>query len=170
MAAADATSFVVKNQAYRLYFVMLDNTTGNPITGGLTVLAATRSLDGAAFAATSGTATEIGTTGFGYVDLVAAETNTSATIVHVTASNATALYFNATLFPLDLSESSTHWMKQTVKRLEQGILQMASWFVNKTKRNNSTGTITVRNVADSADVTTLAVNETSGEEVKASWS
>ena len=41
---------------------------------------------------------------------------------------------------------------------------------NKTKRNNSTGTITIRNAADSADVTTMSVNESGGEEIKAGWS
>lgn len=170
MAAEDATSFVVKNQAYRLYFKIVSNSSGNPITGGLTDLTTTISKDGALFVATSGTPVEIGTSGYAYIDLVASEVNTSATILHATASNANALYYSHTLFPLDLSESSTHWLKQTVKRFEQGIVQAAAWFANKTKRNNSTGTITIRNAADSADVTTMSVNESGGEEIKAGWS
>ena len=170
MASTDASTFPVKGQAYRVTGKIVNATTGNPITGALTTPASTVSKDGAAFASTTTPVAEIGTTGYFYVDLSAAEMNANTVVVHVTAANADAVYASLCIFPVDLSESSTHWMKQTVKRLEQGIMQMASWFVNKTKRNNSTGTITVRNVADSADVTTLAVNETSGEEVKASWS
>jgi hypothetical protein len=170
MASTDVSTFPVKGQAYRVTGKIVNGTTGNPITGGLTTLTSTVSKDGAAFASTTSAAAEIGTTGYFTVDLSATEMDAYTVVVHVTAANANAVYSSICLIPVVLDESSTHWMKQTVKRLEQGIMQMASWFVNKTKRNNTTGTITVRNVADSADVTTLGVNETSGEEVKASWS
>lgn len=170
MAASDASTFPVKGQAYRISGKIVNSSTGNPITGGLTTLTSTVSKDGGAFASTTSAAAEIGTTGYFYVDLSSTEMNANTVIVHVTAANANAVYASIEIKPADLTESSTHWYKQTVKRLEQGIYQAAAWFANKTKRNNSTGTITIRNAADSADITTMAVNETSGEEVKAGWS
>ncbi len=170
MSATDASTFPVKGQAYRISGKIVNATTGNPITGGLTTLTSTVSKDGAAFASTTSAAAEIGTTGYFYVDLSSTEMNANTVIVHVTAANADAVYASIEIKPVDLSESATHWMKQTVKRLEQGIQQGAAWIVNKNKRNNSTGTITLRNAADSADLTTMAGYETGGEEIKAGWS
>lgn len=92
MAAIDATRNPVKGEAYRLYFVIKSSSTSNPITGGLTGLAATISKDGAAFASTTNAPVEVGTSGFGYVDLTATEMNAYSVTIQVTASNANAIY------------------------------------------------------------------------------
>jgi hypothetical protein len=92
MATTDATPFPVKNEAYRFYFSIRSSTTGNPITGGLTTLACTLSKDGASFVSSTNSPVEIGTTGYGYVDLTAAECNYSAVTIQVTAANANAVY------------------------------------------------------------------------------
>jgi hypothetical protein len=94
MAASDAQAFPVKNTAQRFYGVIRSATTGNPITGGLTALALTISKDGAAFVAGANAPVEIGTTGYFYVDLTAAEANYSADVLQVTASNSGAVYWS----------------------------------------------------------------------------
>jgi hypothetical protein len=170
MAATDASTFPVKGQAYRVTGVVINATTGNPITGGLTGIASTVSKDGGAFASTTNAASEIGTTGYFTVDLTASEMNANTVCVQVACSNTNAVYWKVVIIPVVLDELPTHWLLQTVKRLEQGICQMVAWFANKTKRNNTTGTITIRNAADSADVTTMATGEVSGEVVKGPWS
>jgi hypothetical protein len=98
MATTDATPFPVKNEAFRVYFVIRSSLTGNPLTGGLASLACTLSKDGASFVSSSNAATEIGTTGFGYVDLTAAEMNYSAVIVNVTSGTANAVSWNTVVY------------------------------------------------------------------------
>jgi hypothetical protein len=90
MAATDAHPLPKKNAIYRVYGVIVDNT-GAPFAGGLTGLAAIRSLDGAATGATTNTPTEItANSSMFFLDLTAAEMNTNSTAVKVTATNANA--------------------------------------------------------------------------------
>lgn len=137
MAVADATMFPVKGQALRVSGVTLSSSTGNVITGGLTTLAATISKDGGAFSSIAGTITEIGTTGYWTLDLTSADMSATSVIVKVTAANANAVYDTLFITPADLTETSTHWMLQTVKRIEQGWLQMLSYWINKVTRGNA---------------------------------
>jgi hypothetical protein len=91
MAATDAKVFPASGVAFRVHFCIRNSTTGNPLTGGLTGLAGKISKDGAAFAATTNVPVEIGTTGYGYLDLTAAEMTMSGGIVGVTATNTSAI-------------------------------------------------------------------------------
>ncbi len=94
MPAANRTPLPIKGEAFRLAFCIRSSATGNPITGGLTGLAAQISKDDGTFAATTGTPTEIGTTGYGYLDLTTTEMNCYGGIIRITASNANALEFS----------------------------------------------------------------------------
>ena len=86
MAATDATPIPIKNQAYRAYFPIYDND-GDLVTGA-TGLDSERSLDGATVADCTNEATEIATSsGLYYLDLTAAEMNTSCTIVKVKSTS-----------------------------------------------------------------------------------
>jgi hypothetical protein len=126
MAASDSTMFPVKGQAYRFYFVIRSSATGNPITGGLTSLAASVSKDGGSFASVAGTVAEIGTTGYGFVDLTNADTNADGYIVKVTAGNSNAVEVSIFVAPAHLGQYVGTAMSQTVKRLEQFITDVWS--------------------------------------------
>lgn len=147
MAASDATMFPVRNQAYRISGKIVNATTGNPITGGLTSLTSTVSKDGAAFASTTSAAAEIGTSGYFYVDLSATEMNADTVIVHVTAANADAVYASIEIKPCKMSEEDDAWDDQTVMRLEQAILQGVAYAINlvtiASSGENGTGALTL---------------------------
>jgi hypothetical protein len=97
MAATDAKPLPQKNVAYRHYFAIRKND-GTLITSWAGN-DSERSLDGASFADCTNEATEIGTTGCGYIDLTSTEMNTDATILKVTVTNTDALPYVVTLFP-----------------------------------------------------------------------
>lgn len=148
MAATDATTYPVRNQAYRLYGEIRSSATGNLITGGLTGLAGLFSLDGAA---TSSTAmpVEIGTTGLFYVDLTSVQMNGSAVVLKITASNTNALDYTHTLYPADLSEVTGRADASGVKKLEAFCYQVWMSLHNEETINRSTG-LNTRFLADSA--------------------
>lgn len=98
MSAADAQPFPLYGVAYRVYFAIVD-TSGALVTGGLTGLAATISLDGAAHAATTNAPVEIGTSGTGYLDLTAAELTANGVLVIITVTNVTAVARVVLLLP-----------------------------------------------------------------------
>jgi hypothetical protein len=87
-----------KNQALAKYqFLMTDSTTHNPATGKTVTV--TRSIDGAAYAATTaGTATEVAN-GTYYIDLSAADLNGNAVVLRATASGCDDLFITITLEP-----------------------------------------------------------------------
>lgn len=91
MAASDALSVPTKNQAYREIRVVFYNaTTGLPITGW-TSAAATISQNGGSFTATTNTPTEIGSSGFGYIDYTSGEFNADQVQVIATIGNTDAI-------------------------------------------------------------------------------
>jgi hypothetical protein len=97
MASSDARPVPKKNIAYRHYFAIRKND-GTLITtwaGQDTELSA----DGAAFADATNEATEIGTSGIGYIELTSGEMNYDAVIVKTTVTNTDALPYVVTLFP-----------------------------------------------------------------------
>lgn len=107
MASSDAKPFPVSGQPYRLYFVVKSLVTGNPVTGGLTGLTITVagtpqstaqiSQDGGLFNHTVNVPQEIGTSGYGYLDLTSAEMTANALVVRVTTSNANAIEWQTIL-------------------------------------------------------------------------
>ena len=110
MAATDARPIPFKNAAYRVYFPILD-ADGDPVTGA-TGLDSEVSIDGAAFSDATNEATEIGTSGIYYLDLVQAEMNGDAIVVQVKTSSAGAKTTPIVLYPQesdDLRVSVTHF-------------------------------------------------------------
>ena len=102
MAATDARPVPKKNTAYRHYFAIRkkDGSLATSWTGQ----DSERSLDGAAFSDCTNEATEIGTTGVGYLDLTAAEMNTDATVVKITTTVTNALVYVVVLYPEDTGD------------------------------------------------------------------
>lgn len=94
MAASNSVQNPIQGQAYRIYFRIDSSDTFNPITGGLTGLAGSLSKDGATFVASTNTPVEIGTSGYGYLDLTSAETAYYTVYVQVSATNANAIKFS----------------------------------------------------------------------------
>jgi hypothetical protein len=97
MAASDAIPVPRKNAAFRLYFAIRKND-GTLITSW-TGADSEESLDGGSFSDCTNEATEIGTSGCGYLDLTAAEMNADAVVVKITVTNTSALPLVFTLFP-----------------------------------------------------------------------
>ncbi len=131
MAAIDATQFPTYGQKFRITGRIESSTTRNPITGGLTGVASSISKDGAAFAATATTATEIGATGYFVLDLSVAEMTATSIIVKISATNANSVEFYEEIRTVNLSEGVGHWKDQTVVRLEQAFVLLSAFFTNQ---------------------------------------
>lgn len=97
MPASDAFPVPRKNTAWRVYFA-IRKSDGTLITSW-TGADSEESLDGGAFSDCTNEATEIGTSGCGYLDLTAAEMNADAVLVKITVTNTGALPLVLTLFP-----------------------------------------------------------------------
>jgi hypothetical protein len=97
MASTDARPLPIKNTAFRYYFAIRKND-GTLITTW-TGMDSEVSLDGAAFSDCTNEATEIGTTGCGYIDLTSAEMNADAVMYKLTVTNTSALTMVVTFFP-----------------------------------------------------------------------
>jgi hypothetical protein len=97
MASTDSRPIPIKNTAYRLYFPIWksDGTLITTWTG----MDSQVSKDGAAFAACTNEATEIGTTGVGYLDLTAAEMNADAVVLKTTVTNTSAMPVVISMYP-----------------------------------------------------------------------
>lgn len=110
MAATDARPVPRKNTAYRLPLAIRKND-GTLITTWAGQDSEV-SLDGAAFADCTNEATEIGTSGCGYIDLTADEMNADSVIVKITVTNTDALPVVIVLYPEeagDMRSDVTHW-------------------------------------------------------------
>lgn len=92
------TTVLKKNQALAKYqFLMTDSTAHNPATGKTVTV--TRSIDGAAYAATTaGTATEVAN-GTYYIDLSAADLNGNVVVLRCTATGCDDLFITFTMEP-----------------------------------------------------------------------
>jgi hypothetical protein len=97
MAASDARPVPRKNAAFRHYFAIRKND-GTLITTWAGA-DSEMSVDGAAFADCTNEATEIGTSGVGYIDLTAGEMNGDSVTLKVTVTNTSALPVVVTFFP-----------------------------------------------------------------------
>lgn len=110
MAATDARPVPRKNTAYRLPLAIRKND-GTLITTWAGQDSKV-SLDGEAFADCTNEATEIGTSGCGYIDLTAGEMNADSVIVKITVTNTDALPVVIVLYPEeagDMRSDVTHW-------------------------------------------------------------
>jgi len=105
MASTDARPVPKKNVAYRHYYAIRKND-GTLITtwaGQDSEL----SKDGGGFSDATNEATEIGTSGCGYIDLTSAEMNYDAVILKVSVSNTDALVYVVTFFPEEAGDIRT---------------------------------------------------------------
>lgn len=105
MAATDAMPVPKKNTAYRHYFSVRKND-GTLITTWAGQDSEV-SLDGASFTDATNEATEIGTSGCGYIELTAAEMNYDAVILKVVVTNTDALTYVVTFFPEEAGDIRT---------------------------------------------------------------
>ena len=98
MASTDAIPVPRKNAAYRFYFAIRKPSDSTLITTW-TGMDSEVSLDGAAFSDCTNEATEIGTSGCGYIDLTASEMNADSVILKVTVTNTGAVPLVFTFLP-----------------------------------------------------------------------
>jgi hypothetical protein len=159
MATTDASAYPVKGQAYRLSGCILSTVTGNPITGGLTGLSSSVSIDGGGFSA-GPTPVEVGTTGWWTLDLTAANMAGNTITVQVNATNANAKYQGVVILPIDLTEPTGHWLSETVKRIEHGWMQGVGYLLNRVSRNKNSGTLTYYKHDNSTAVGIMPQTET----------
>ena len=111
MASTDSRPIPIKNTAYRLYFPIwkTDGTLITTWTGADTEL----SKDGGAYADATNEATEIGTSGTGYIDLTSGEMNYDCVLVKVTVTNTGAMPVIIALYPEetgDVNVDVTAWL------------------------------------------------------------
>lgn len=107
MAASDAKPLPIYGVAHRETGCIVSVTTGQVITGGLSSLTATASLDGAAFASTGLTIAEIGTTGFFTLDIDATRMTCNTLALKVTEATANSADWVCTIYP------STYYLPAT---------------------------------------------------------
>lgn len=142
MPAASHTAFAIYGQIFRVHFVIRSTATGNPLTGGLTVLAATISKDEGNLVATTNAPVEIQTSGQGYLELTAAEMTASGILVDISASNANAVVDVKSIHPMRMdSDIALRWDKQAVLLFEQMCMQGAAYALQKVTMGDSTGAI-----------------------------
>lgn len=98
MAASDAIPVPRKNTAYRYYFAIRKPADSTLITTW-TGMDSEVSLDGASFNDCTNEATEIGTSGCGYIDLTASEMNADAVTLKITVTNTGAVPLVFVLYP-----------------------------------------------------------------------
>ena len=133
MATDNATTTPVRGQAYQFTVVFYDTTTGNPISGSLTSLSLTVSKDGAAYAAATGSITDIGG-GTALVVLSAADMSCRHVRFLASCSNANAKYPCEEVHPADLRRDQENWLSQTNLRMEQGLVQSIMYTTEGTER------------------------------------
>lgn len=103
MAATDARPVPRKNVAYRYYFAVRKPSDGTLITTWAGADSEV-SLDGASFSDCTNEATEIGTTGCGYIDLTSSEMNADCVLLKITVTNTGAVPLVFTLFPEEIGD------------------------------------------------------------------
>jgi hypothetical protein len=98
MASGDALPVPRKNTAYRFTFAIRKPSDSTLITSW-TGQDSEVSLDGGSFADCTNEATEIGTSGVGYIDLTSAEMNADCVVLKVTVTNSGAVPLVFVLYP-----------------------------------------------------------------------
>lgn len=118
MASTDSKPVPQKNVAYRHYFDIRKND-GTLITSW-TGADSEVSKDGAAFADCTNEATEIGTSGVGYIDFTSTEMNADSTVYKLTVTNTGAMPVVICFFPEeagDIRVNATQWNSLTTVAL-----------------------------------------------------
>jgi hypothetical protein len=131
MANTDFTAWPVYGQQFGIQDWIIALSTLNPLTGGLTGLAATISKDGATPVSTTNAPTEVGTTGEVRLVLTAAEMSYSSLAVVISASNTGAVYAKFTIQPLRLAAFSGRADAQSPLRFEQFTTDNTNFLYNE---------------------------------------
>lgn len=108
MAATDARPVCRKGVAWRLYFAL--RTSAGALYTSWAAQDSEVSLDGASFADCTNEATEIGTSGCGYLDLTSSETNADCIVIKIATTGGLTAVF--TVFPEEAGDyraDVTHW-------------------------------------------------------------
>ena len=148
MASTDARPIPRKNTAYRHYFAIRksDGTLITTWAGQDSKVA----IDGTSFADATSEATEIDTSGCGYIDLTAGEMNGDAVVLKITVTNTGALPYIVTLFPEeagDLRANITQILGSSLVESDDGqvALCLSTFFEveTQTKDMNDTSDIVI---------------------------
>lgn len=110
MAATDSIPVPRKNAAFRLYFAIRD--TSGALVASWTGQDSEVSKDGGSFADCTNEATEIGTSGVGYIDLTSTEMNADSVVYKLTVTNSNAISMVISLYP---EESGDYRVADTQK-------------------------------------------------------
>ena len=155
MAASDAKPIPQKNTAYRLYFDLrkYDGSLVTSWTGQDSEV----SKDGGNFSDCTNEATEIQTSGAGYLDLTSSEMNADVVLIKITVTNTDALTLILVLYPEETGD-----IRVSVTQMAAGVIAAASFAANALDAVWSTAARTLTSISDSAGVTTLLGRLTSG--------
>lgn len=148
MATSDARPIPRRNVAYRVYFPIYKND-GTLITTW-TGMDSQVSMDGGNYAACTNEATEIQTSGTGYLDLTAAEMDADAVLVIVSVTNTDALPVVVALYPQEDTDIRVNLIE--VDGNTSRVTTLASQLDNDTLGD-------VRTITDKLD-TTLEADDT----------
>ena len=167
MADIDATAFPVKNQAYRFYFTFRSTTNLVMLTAAVTPTVAVY-VDGVLTAGATISTYDVLKPGLYFCDLTAAQMNSYCTTVFINCANAgfQDVYVERQIYPIDLSEISNHWLDQSPKRLEQGLLQIASLCLNRVVATGAAMTVYGGNSTIPLLTGTYTENDTSSDRSK----
>lgn len=157
MATSDAQPFPIKNRALYFEFPLIDSTGALKSAAGS--LDSEISKDGGAFSDCTNEAVEIGSSGIYYLDLTATEMN--ANVVAVVVKSAGALAQPFIIYPVDIAEPAG---APAFGAGGGGLEEVLAWLLalSRNKMTQTDTTTTLRNNADSADISTSAVSAASG--------
>lgn len=157
MASTDARPVPRKNVAFRFSFALRKND-GTIITSWAGADSEV-SKDGGAFADCTNEATEIGSSGCGYIDFTSTEMNADCVIYKVTFTNTDALPIVITFFPEEIADTLLQFDDGivtgiTLQKAMRGVLAA----VLAELSGAGTTTITVRDILDTKDLAVLTVD------------
>lgn len=167
MAASDAQPFPVKNKAWCVIFPILD-ADGDLVTGA-TGLDSEISKDLGTFADCTNEATEIATSsGVYYLNLTATEMNADCVSIIVKTSSVGAKTTVLTVYPVSLVEPTA---KPGFADGVTGIEEAIAWLqaLSRNKITQTATTTTLRNDADSGNITTSTVSDDGTTFTRGEW-
>ena len=132
MAASDAKPIPIKNTAYRVTFPIYD--ADGDLVSGATGLDSEVSKDGGSFADCTNEATEIGSSGFYYLDLTSTEMNADTVVVQIKTSTSGAKTTGIVMYPQESGD-----VKATVEDYASGKAPLQPTTAGRTLDVTATG-------------------------------
>ena len=167
MAATDAMPFPIKNHAFCVVFPILD-ADGDLVTGAA-ALDSEVSKDLGTFADCTNEATEIATSsGVYYLNLTATEMNADVVSVIVKTSTSGAKTTVLTFYPVSIVEPTA---KPGYADGVTGVEEVLAWLLalSRNKITQTSTTTTLRNDADSGNITTSTVSDDGTTFTRGRW-